>query len=60
MRVQLWKMRTGAYKCLYEHSLYSGYYEGLLKSFSGYPNPHFYQIELDLRRTFADEGNGYF
>ena len=32
-----------------------GYYEGLLKNFIDYPNPHFVQIELDLKRTFPED-----
>lgn len=33
----------------------SGYYEGLLKNFVDYPNPHFIQIELDLKWTFPED-----
>ena len=32
-----------------------GYYERLIHNFVEYPNPHFNQIELDIKRTFPED-----
>lgn len=53
-------MRTGASVNCDKNSLYAGYYEALKNSFPDYPSPNFHQIDLDLRRTFADEPNSFF
>ena len=35
--------------------LAKGYYATMRDKVRDYPHPHFNQIELDLKRTFADE-----
>lgn len=55
-RKELWLRGSGAKTIMRDNP---GYYENLLKDVPHYPNPCFYQIELDLNRTFSSEENIY-
>ena len=47
---------SGAYTLMVDNP---NYYEQLLNQVPQYPNPCFYQIELDLHRTFSSDENFY-
>ena len=51
-RRELWLRATGAKALIAQNP---DYYKRLLESFNDYPNPHFNQIELDLKRTFPED-----
>jgi hypothetical protein len=53
-RRKLWLLGSGAQTLLKDNP---GYYESLLELVPSYPNPNFYQIELDLHRTFSTNEN---
>lgn len=56
LRKELWLRGSGAKTLMYDNH---GYYERLCKNIAQYPNPCFYQIELDLHRTFSSSETIY-
>eukprot|EP00347_Sterkiella_histriomuscorum_P023907 403332973 len=51
---KLWLLSTGADQIMKDRANF-GYYQNLVEESTLYPNPAFYQIELDLDRTFPDD-----
>ncbi|CDW77765.1 gtpase-activating protein [Stylonychia lemnae] len=54
LRGKFWLVSTGA-QYMNDDPNYVKYYQSLIDDFPAYPNPAFYQIELDLKRTFPEE-----
>ena len=52
LRKQLWLRGSGAKTLMMDNH---GYYQRLWSNIAQYPNPWFYQIELDLHRTFSSD-----
>ena len=53
-RGALWKVASGAQTYLAQQE-FKQYYHTLAYDTEDYPNPCFYQIEIDIKRTFPED-----
>lgn len=54
LRGRLWKVCSGAQSYIAQEE-FKTYYHTLVFEMPDYPNPCFYQIEIDIKRTFPED-----